>query len=270
MSARALKWWPSVMAMEFRKILAYRSDFWVTFLGQTFIQLIIARALWQAIFDAQGQPTLMGFDLEMITLYYLMVPIGSRILTGENIGFLSREIYDGTFTRYLIYPLSFFQYKSLTYFSYSLFYAVQLALLYLLYHIFYANWGEVSLLNLGCGILLFLIATMTYLMLVFMIELIALWADNIWTLMVMLRFFTNFLGGGLLPLDFFPTWAREFLQWTPFPYFLALPVKTIMGLTSAQEMGQGILVLAIWGLIFNQCVRLLWKKGQLNYAGVGI
>ena len=167
-----MRWWKHVVAMELRKILAYRSDFWITFLGQTLIQLLVARALWQTIFASQGVSEMQGFTLEMMNLYYLIVPIGMRILSGENIGFMAREIYEGTFTRYLLYPLSVFQYKTLTYLTYSLFYILQLFILYSFYRIFLAEapfmMSDVA--NLLMGVVLFMMAAMAYAMMAMMIE----------------------------------------------------------------------------------------------------
>lgn len=260
------------MAMEFRKILAYRTDFWITFFGQILIQLFVARALWQMIFESQGVSQMQGYTLEMMYLYYLIVPIGTRILTGENIGFLAREIYDGTFNRYLLYPLSVFQYKTLTYFTYSLFYAFQLILIFVIYRglITEASITLTDLGNLLLGTGIFLVAAMSYVMMAMLIELISLWADNIWSLSVMMRFFTSFLGGGFLPLSFMPVWAQSTLGWTPFPYLISLPTRTVMGLTTPEDITKGMTVLIIWSLIFMALIRLMWKKGQKNYSGVGV
>ncbi|HXH74781.1 MAG TPA: ABC-2 family transporter protein [Bacteriovoracaceae bacterium] len=264
-----MKWWVSVWAMEIRKILAYRSDFWITFLGQTTIQLLIARALWQSIFEAQGTDSMKGFTLPMLTLYYLIVPIGTRILTGENIGFISREIYDGTFTRYLIYPLSFFQYKTITYLTQASFYGVQLILLYTLYHLFYTD-SAGSAVNLFTGLGLFFSASITYLSMAMSLELMSLWADNVWSLGVMLRFFTSFFGGGFIPMVFFPDWARVVLEWTPFPYLVGLPVRATMGLVTTPEILQGLVLMMSWSLVFMGLARFIWRRGQKHFTGVGI
>lgn len=266
-----MNWRASVVSLEFRKILVFRTEFWVTFLGQSLVQLVIARSLWTAIFQAQKVEEMNGFNLPMLTLYYVIVPIGSRILTGENIGFISREIYEGTFTRYLLYPLSWFQYKSLTYFSHSLFYSLQLMIFFIGYKFYlhggltFADFG-----NLFLGIGLFLISSLMYLLMSVSVELLALWADNIWSLMVMLRFFSNFLGGALIPLAFFPEEAQRILIWTPFPNLVSLPARTIMGITTPEEIFRGIFVIGFWGFVLALFVSFLWKKGQKNYSGVGV
>jgi len=267
-----MKWWRYVVAMELRKLLAYRSDFWITFLGQTLIQLLVARALWQMIFATQSVSVMQGFTLEMMTLYYLIVPIGMKILTGENIGFLAREIYDGTFTRYLLYPLSVFQYKTITYLTYSFFYTTQLLILYSIFRIFIseAPYTMTDMGNLLAGMALFMMAAMAYGMMALMIEMVSLWADNIWSLMVMLRFFTSFFGGGFVPLTFLPQWAQDALVWTPFPYLVSLPARTIMGLTTFEEVARGSVIIGVWILVFMEIVKLIWKRGQYKYTGVGI
>src|SRR5665647_1349216 len=267
-----MNWWRHVMAMELRKILAYRSDFWVTFLGQTFVQLFIARALWQSVFESQNTSEMNGYTLPMMTLYYLIVPIGTKMLSGENIGFLSREIYEGTFNRYLIYPLSFAHYKILTYLTYSLFFGLQMVILYTLYQGVF-NTQDLTFANMGhlfSGVALFLVASLTYALMAMSIELIALWADNVWSLMVMMRFFTAFFGGGFIPLTFFPAWAVKVLAFTPFPYLISLPVRTVMGISLSVEVLNGVCVLFIWISVLAGVVHVLWKVGQKNYTGVGI
>jgi ABC-2 type transport system permease protein len=264
-----MRWWFSVSSLEIRKILAYRSDFWVTFVGQTLIQLFIARSLWQNIFESQKISEMRGFNLDSLTFFYLLVPVGTRILTGENIGFLAREIYDGSFTRYLIYPLSFFQYKSVTYLTHSLFYVLQLVLIYTIYRFFFSS-NELFLSHLFFGLIILVFGAIVYLLMSLSTELFALWADNTWSLMLSLRFFTTFLGGGFIPLTFFPDWSRPIIKLLPFPYLLDLPIRTIMGQTHIEEIQTGIIILVTWICFFLFLMRFIWSRGQKTYSGVGI
>ena len=267
-----MKWWKHVAALELRKILAYRTDFWVTFLGQILIQILVARAFWQMIYVSQGVSTMQGYTLEMMNMNYLIIPIGTRILAGENIGFFAREVYDGSFTRYLLYPLSVFQYKTITYLTYSLFYVFQLIIIYCLFRTLISSspFMPSDIGNLIQGVMLFFLAAAVYGMMAISIEMISLWADNIWSLAVMLRFFVSFFGGGLIPLNFMPVWSQQTLLWTPFPYLISLPVRTIMGLSNYAEVSKGVFILLIWILFLWGVVKVMWKNGQHRYSGVGI
>jgi ABC-2 type transport system permease protein len=265
-----MKWWRFVVASEIRKILAFRTDFWVTFLGQTLIQIFIARSLWQAIFDASGKTVMEGYTIQTMTLYYLIVPIGSKMLTGENMGFLSREIYEGTFNRYLLYPISFFNYKTLTYLTYSAFYGIQLSLAFIGYHLVFDQFDLNQVIQLSYGLFFFMLASYAYCNMALFIELISIWADNIWSLMVMARFLCFFFGGAYIPLTFFPEILQTIITFTPFPYLVSLPINAMMGRLSLQEMIYGVIVLLVWSLIFNWLAKRLWGKGQYHYSGVGI
>jgi ABC-2 type transport system permease protein len=265
-----MKWWVFVVASEIRKILAFRFDFWVTFIGQSLIQIVISISLWKSIFHSHESQEMMGYSLQSIVLYYLIVPVGSKMLTGENIGFLSREIYDGSFNRYLLYPISFFQYKTLTYLTYSFFYGLQLVVIFLFYHILNTGLQAEQLLNLLAGFIFFLLASAAYSQLAMTIELISLWADNIWSLMVMTRFLCFFFGGAYIPVDFFPEFLKDVLVFTPFPYLINLPIKATMGSARIEDLLSGMIALLVWTLLFHLGARLLWKKGQYHYNGVGI
>lgn len=266
-----MNWGPEVVSLQLRKIFAYRSDFWINFLAQALVQLFVARALWLSVFAVQGTSELEGFTLPMLTLYYLLSPIGFRILQGEGAGFLSKEIYEGTFTRYLLYPLSFFSYKSLTYLTQSAFYCVQMILIYGLYQmIFGVGFTVSSVGNLFLGVSLFFASAMVYLTLSFLVELLALWADNVWALTVTLRFVVNFFGGGVIPLAFFPVYAQKILHYTPFPHIMSLPIRTIMGMNSSAEIIEGSLLLLFWGIVLGSLARGLWGLGEKKYTGVGI
>lgn len=265
-----MKWWRFVIASELRKIMAFRFDFWINFLGQTAIQIIIAVSLWKSIFESSQKTIMKGFSIEDMTLYYIIVPIGTKMLLGENIGFLSREIYEGTFTRYLLYPISFFDYKTITYLTYSVFYAVQLTFIFLIYQTIQNQLTLEDFIHLGTGLSFFLLASFAYANIAFFIELISLWADNIWSLMIMVRFFCFFLGGAYIPINFFPEAIQQILPFTPFPYLIDLPVKTLMGITTPSDIALGMIILFVWGMLFRFSAKLLWKKGQYQYTGVGI
>jgi ABC-2 type transport system permease protein len=264
-----MSWWKSIASMELRKILAYRSDFWITFVGQTLIQFLVAKALWQNIFESKNISSMNGFDLSRLSLYYLLVPITSRVLSGENIGFLSREIYEGQFTKYLIYPLNFFQYKSITYLTHSFFYLSQLILSLFIFKIFNPEVTiQISSIALGCFFLI--ISALCYLFMSFCIELISIWADNIWSLMLVLRFFVSFLGGGFVPISFFPESIIQILKFFPFYYLINFPILIMQGQIDNIEILKGLFILILWIVFFIFAMKRIWRLGEKSYSGVGI
>lgn len=260
-----------IHTLTLRKILAYGSDFWVNFVGTIVAQLFIARALWSTIFEGQGITELKGFNLDQFSFYYLAAPIIMKVLMGENVGFISSEIYDGGISKYLLYPLSFFTYKKITYFTYSFFYSLQLFLILSAYVLFFptALLG-LSLMNLAAAILLIGLGTYFIFLVFSTVEMISFWADSVWSLAVILRFVVAFVGGQLLPLTFFPEWAQALLMKTPFPWLIGQPILLIMGRLQWQSIHEGLLVLTIWIFIAHIVQYLFWKRGNLQFTGVGL
>ncbi|TWW08287.1 hypothetical protein E3A20_25830 [Planctomyces bekefii] len=99
---------------------------------------------------------------------------------------------------------------------------------------------------------------------------VAFWAENVWSLNVMLMFAIRLLGGALLPLTLFPSWAQEYLSYTPFPYLVSFPIRALMGQVSADEWMGGMGILAMWTVFTVALGALIWRRGQLRYTGVGI
>ncbi|MEX0798243.1 MAG: ABC-2 family transporter protein [Bacteriovoracaceae bacterium] len=258
--------------MELRRITAYRADFWVNFFGQTFFSIIIAYYLWSSVFQTLEVEVLNGFTMKKMIIYYLLVPLVFRIQQGQTIGSISREIYEGSLNKYLLYPVNFYTYKVVTHLAAASFYFLQIFLLIGVYQLFFYDPSvfEMTLYKgLAFGTAMGLIC-LAYFCLNSLSELVAFWAEYIWSLGVILRFGVSFLGGALIPLSFFPDWSLQILNFTPFPYMIAFPMNILLGDVSFQEFVFNLGVLALWTLLFFGLSRLLWNKGRYSYTGVGI
>ena len=122
----------------------------------------------------------------------------------------------------------------------------------------------------GVATVLVALANLLGFLLRFTVMLVAFWADNVWSLNVMLRFTSELLGGLMLPLSLFPDWAREALMWTPFPYLFYLPVMALMGDVGPGDFARAVTVSAAWVVICALAALAVWRRGTLAYTGVGI
>lgn len=258
--------------MELRKLITYRADFWVNFFGTTFFSLVIAYFLWSSIFAFTGNEVMSGFDLESMIFYYLMAPLFFRIQQGQGIGFISREIYDGSLNKYLLYPTNIYKMKEATYFAHSFFFFLQFCLILIVYNLFFYNPQiyTFSVLNFILFFIIILLASVLFFYMFTLCEFMAFWFDNIWSLGVILRFGASFLGGALIPLAFFPTWAQELLHYTPFPYLIDFPFKVLVGTVDTFDVFQKGAITLCWLLLFKYSSRAIWNKGKYQYTGVGI
>ena len=74
----------------------------------------------------------------------------------------------------------------------------------------------------------------------------------------------------LIPLTLFSEGAREVMQALPFWYTFYFPVSTLLGKVEPGEWIRGVGVSLAWCAALMLVVRTVWRRGLLQYAGVGI
>lgn len=264
-------WVKSILLMELKNIMAYRFEFWATFLGRTLFSFILAYFLWKNIFETQALTTMQGYTFSGMILYYLLAPNVVSILEADSMGLISREIYEGSLNKYLIYPVNLFGYKYLGFMVRGATYLAQLMIVLL---IFYFTLGfphefQISLKGFFYFLCSLFFAAQLNFFIATTIELIAYWADNIWSLRVLSYLIMTLLGGVLIPIDFFPEKLYQYTQYLPYESMIYRPIQFLLG-KQHHLFGETILILLLWtgvAVFINQAV---FKKGNERYTGVGM
>jgi ABC-2 type transport system permease protein len=115
-----------------------------------------------------------------------------------------------------------------------------------------------------------LTGTLLFFFLVASLEMVAFWADHVWSLLVMLRFILYFTGGGMIPLSLFPDYFQSAVSYLPFPYLASFPIRCFMGRVGTEEYMASLGIMAVWIVITAIISRLIWRSGLKRYSGVGI
>ena len=262
-----------IYLLELRKGLSYRSHFWVNYFGTTFISFIIFYYLWKNIFEHNQVKIIGGMTFDQMIVYSLLSPIIFRIIQGTQIGFISTDIYDGGLSKYIIYPINIYLYKFSSYLAQSTFYLIQFFLVLIIYEIYSKTHGISSnfeVINIILASVFLLFSSLAYYSLAAILELVSFWAENIWSLGVMLRMIAALLGGALIPLSLLSENFYEIVQLTPFPYLVYYPLKLVLGEIAIGEISKGLLVLSSWTLAFIFIYHRVWIRGQKVYTGVGM
>lgn len=265
-------WAKQVFATELRKIIAYRVDFWLQYILSIFAHIGVAYFLWKAIFDYRSVTSMRGYTFAGLMLYYMSVPLISRMVNGPGMGMVAREIYDGSLTRYLIYPISFFNFKYIQYLANTVVYFMQFIVALALFTFLFGKPDDVQItsLSLIMGIGAILSAGFMAFTLSTLIEMTAFWADNVWSLLVMIRFAVGLLGGAMIPLSFFPAHFERILHFMPFAFLASFPINTFIGKVTYSDWLLGLSVIIFWSCVFYFLARLVWSHGRYKYTGVGI
>ena len=185
---------------------------------------------------------------------------------------VATEIYDGSLSRYLIYPCNYGLTK----------YAQQLGNIFpdilqsfLMALIVLPFMGTSTTVDLNfTGIMMslpsLLCAHLLFYIMGLIPQMIAFWADNVWSLSVMMRMVTMLLGGGALPLSLFPESLQTLLSWMPFRYLFEFPTLVLLGKVGLEEWITGLAVCLAWCVVFLLLTIPVWRRGTLRYTGVGI
>ena len=196
-----------ILSLESRKLMSYRVDFWLNVLISFATQLAVAYFLWLAIFSHTATERIGGFTFEGMVLYYVLAILLGRLVRGQEreMG-AAQDIYDGTLTKYLLYPTDYFGFKYAAHLGDLLPGMVQLVLFALLSLVFLELPEELVMTpaTVAMAIVAVALANLLMFLMRFVVQLVAFWADNVWSLNVMLRFSSELLGGLLLPLSLFP------------------------------------------------------------------
>jgi len=253
--------------------MTYRLDFWVEFIAPTFVQLGVSYFLWRAVFEARGLTELGGFTLPALMLYYFFVFMAGRIVSGGEWRMLiSEEIYDGSLSRYLVYPTSFFGIKTVQEWATALLHSLQLLLALGVYLAFFKMPLGVglSLSSLAMGFVAAFVAAQLSIVLAILLEMFAFWAENVWNLKTILRFLTNFFGGALIPLSLFPDVFTRYMKFNPFACLMYFPVQSFLGKLPFREWLSFLGLTVLWIGLFAALGYGMWKKGLRQYAGTGM
>jgi len=261
-----------IFTAECRKLMSYRADFWINALLGFLAHFGVMYYLWRAIYR-EPAAVIAGYSFEGMVLYYLLVILIGKLVRGTtHAADISQDIYEGSLSRYIVYPTSYFAFKYAQHLGLLLPALVQLVIFGLLYALVLPLPAEAHMtpLTVVMATVATLLANLLFYTMTAPLQAIAFWADNVWSLIVMQRFATSLLGGAMLPLGLFPDWSQPLLAALPFRYLYDFPVNTLMGRVAAGEWLAGLGIGLAWWLAIGAVTRLVWRRGMFSYTGVGI
>lgn len=267
-----MKWRFHLFTLEIRKTLSYRADFWIQFLASIGIHVVVSYFLFKAIFDANNLTELGGYRLDTLLIYYFLVPFIIRMTHSQEDYGVSKEIYDGSFNKYLIYPVDVVTYKFMSHIGYACVGFIQLLIgLTILFGFslvpadIHITWQSFLMF-----IPLTLLGSYVLFIMMFCLELVAFWADTVWSLVVMLRLVMQLFGGQMIPIEMFPEPLRTATYYMPFQFSMSAPARCLMGKVDWPEYAQLLTLGTFWAAFSTLVAYLILRRGLKSYTGVGI
>lgn len=262
-----------VVSMEARRRMSYRVDFWINAVAGFAAEFAIVWFLWSAMYRESGSEVIAGFSFDQVIVYYVVAILVGKIVRGTEFdGQPSEDIYQGGLNRYLVLPAPYFGFKYAQATGALLPAFVQAVMFGGGWWLIMGGVGfeGVTWLGVGMACVALLLANILYYMMAYTLHCISFWADNVWSLLVALRFTTSLLGGLMVPLALFPERLRVINEYLPFRNLFALPAEAFLGRVGFEAWLQGMWVGVAWLVIVTGVSRVVWRRGELQYSGVGI
>jgi ABC-2 type transport system permease protein len=261
----------SIAGVEARKRMSYRVDFWINAVVGFVTELGVAWFIVLAMFA--GNDHVGGFTRDGMVLYFVAVILAARLVRSADMEWaIADDIYQGALSRYLLYPVNYGLLKYATQIG-ALLPAIVQVILFGAWVPFVLGIPEgvritpaTAAMSLGA----LAAANLLHFMSCLPLQLVAFWADNCWSLLVAHRIVAGLLGGLLLPLAVFPAWSQSALAALPFRYLFAFPVDVLLGRVGPADYGLGIAIALGWCGVFAAISAAVWRRGTLQYTGVGM
>ncbi|MFN0058245.1 MAG: ABC transporter permease [Planctomycetota bacterium] len=262
-----------ILAIETKKAVSYRMDFWLGAVGSLLAGIGVPYFTWQAIYAARGTPLLGGYTFAGMVAYAIACTLIIKVVRGSDLTLgIANDIYDGTLNRYLVYPAGYLRFKFAQQCGVLTPSLLQLALVGGAFLLVLPQPADLAITptSVAQALLSMAAANVLHFLICYPVQLVAFWADNVWSLIVMLRFISSLLGGGLIPLELFGAEAREWLGYLPFAHLYWTPVSALLGKLTMAEWLASLATTGLWCLACALVGRVLWRRGQLQYSGIGM
>ncbi len=265
-----MKKYLTLFKLSFQQELAYPINF-VMWRIRNVIQIFLVFFLWDTVFSDPGK-IIFGYDkAKILTYVFGLVIVRPIVLSAKSLE-IGGEISRGDLSNFLLKPISYFKFwftRDIASKALNLVFAfaeVTILLVILKPPFFF----QVDILYLIAFVLSLALAVVLYSLLVFAFSLITFWnPEQAGGFYFLLFLFTDFLGGGMLPLDIFSEQLQKFMYITPFPYLLFMPLQIYLGKVNLLETGTILVASLSWIVVLVFVIKLAWIKGLQVYRAEG-
>ena len=265
-----MKKYLAIFKISFAQEFAYRLNF-IMWRVRNVMQIILIFFLWSSVFSDPSR-VVFGYDKARILTYVFGILIIKAIVLSARTVDVAGEISSGDLTNFLLKPVSYFKYwftRDLSSKALNLSFAVvETTILYFIVKPPFFFQTDVA--QIMAFVFSLVLAIILFFGLLFLSNLITFWMpEQGWGLQFLLIVFTDFLSGGITPLDILPLVVQRILYALPFPYLLFFPLQVYLGKISGAMMWGGLLIAMAWVLVLMVALNFVWNKGIRKYEAVG-
>ncbi len=236
----------------------------------TVSKILFAYLLWGIIFGERSEVS--GFTFHGMLSYYIVSSFLSQLEMSDGIsGEISARIRNGTFSNYMVLPVSIERYFVAMEAGVAAFYFVfDLAAALIWIFIFRIRFVFVqSVFVFFCALFMILMGMFFMVQLNYFLGILTLKYQEIGTFLMIKNNLIALVTGTIIPLALFPETFVRGMRLLPFYYITYLPSMLLTGRCAGEAL-TGLFVLLLWCLALQAVIAVTWKNYRIKYDGVGI
>ena len=264
-----IKKYTAVLKINWIQALEYRANALVGVIA-ILSGLLIEYQIWSLIFISQGLESIKGFSFQELMIFiFLSIIVGQLKSSWHTSGEMIEGIRTGDINKYLIRPISYFNYHFMMFIGVNSLYYTVYSFLLLFFIIIFPGLLFPSLLNIigflaALLISVFLSYSIYYIMICF-----AFWFGEVRSIVVAYNLSMTILSGQYIPIRLFPEEIIRFLEWTPIIYLVDFPVSIATNRIDPSEWLSSFVIAIIWCYITWLFGTIIYRKGIRSYEAYG-
>ncbi len=263
-----MKKYIAVFNTALQNAITWRGQLWFNTILNA-LPFIAYYYLWTTVFANRG--TTAGFSYDTLLTYSVVALIFNRVTSVSPEYGIMENIREGSLTKYLVQPISYFGYYWASRTASRTF--VFLVSLPMLAVILYVLRHHLQVPAHGWQWALFLASVPVAYGLQFVFGLflgfLTFWILEARYFQLVKGLVVRFFSGVLLPFAFFPHSVQTVLGLLPFKFLASFPVNIYLGKTNATDALIGIATGIVWIVALHWLARRMWLNGLKRYVAVG-
>lgn len=266
-----LQRYSTILGVFIQDSLAYRSQITLWMLTDI-VPAMIMPFVWFA--SQNGRSSIGGFTPSQFVLYYLSMTFLGNFIVSHIQWEMSRDVKDGTLSKFLLYPFSYQLYHFIGNLSYRVMRcAIFLPFVVLWVLIFHNYMDLASLRALNFGGDFWLALALGHLVAFYFawaIGTLSFYFVEMESIFVAYYVMLAIFSGQLAPYALLPPALKTVATWTPFRYTLSFPLEVLNGRIQGAAFWEGVIGQVGWMIVLIVLGIIGWKRGSRHYTGAGM
>ena len=264
-----IKKYTAVLKINWIQALEYRANALVGVIA-ILSGLLIEYQIWSLIFISQGLESIKGFSFQELMIFiFLSIIVGQLKSSWHTSGEMIEGIRTGDINKYLIRPISYFNYHFMMFIGVNSLYYTVYSFILLFFIIIFPGLLFPSLLNMigflaALLISIFLSYSIYYIMICF-----AFWFGEVRAIVVAYNISMTIVSGQYIPIRLFPEHVLDIMQFTPILYLVDFPVSIATGRMPLESWGFHFMISIGWCVVMWFIGSLVYNRGIRNYEAYG-